>query len=186
MTASAIKDLKVSEFALALLEGTGWYQVDYTKADPLVWGKGKGCDFLNTPCYNKNSLTSAFEEFCPRLQGSGCSFTGRGYGYCGSTNTVYTSSSLSSSEDYWGNKTIVNDDYADNCPYYQIYSNRDCQDIAVQSTSTLKEKEYYGEGSMCFDGTLSPNVNTYMTRSIGYCFQSRVYFYIVILLILIV
>ncbi len=46
MTASAILDMRVSEFSLALLEGTGWYKVNYDLADKMTWGKNKGCDFL--------------------------------------------------------------------------------------------------------------------------------------------
>jgi len=39
MTANDIVDARISEFTLALLEGTGWYEVDYDMADPFTWGK---------------------------------------------------------------------------------------------------------------------------------------------------
>lgn len=32
-------------FTLAVLQDTGWYRVNFSSADPYLWGKGKGCDF---------------------------------------------------------------------------------------------------------------------------------------------
>ena len=32
-------------FTFAVLQDTGWYQVDFSTLDPYLWGKGKGCDF---------------------------------------------------------------------------------------------------------------------------------------------
>lgn len=47
-----------SKFTLTLMEDSGWYKVDYTQAQELDWGKGKGCDFYQYFC-NQN-----FSEFC--------------------------------------------------------------------------------------------------------------------------
>ena len=49
----------LSQFTLSLLYDTGWYDVDFTLAEYIGWGKGKGCDFINNGC---NSTTS-YEEF---------------------------------------------------------------------------------------------------------------------------
>ena len=43
----------LSSLTLALLEDSGWYSVDYSAAEPLEWGRGKGCDFINQGCGNK-------------------------------------------------------------------------------------------------------------------------------------
>lgn len=151
MTASAIKDQKISEFTLALLEGSGWYQVNYDMAEVITWGKNKGCDFLETPCFNKDTQTAKFEEFCSRIQGEGCSYTGRGWSVCGS-QTIQTSASLPGYLDHWGNKTRVSDIFGDNCPMYNMYSNTDCEDPDNQVKAFLGTKEYYGRNSMCFEG----------------------------------
>lgn len=50
MTASEIDDARISEFTLAFLEGTGWYDVDYTMAEPFNWGRNQGCTFHDGPC----------------------------------------------------------------------------------------------------------------------------------------
>ena len=39
MTANSKEDMSLSIFTLAFLEGTGWYQVNYSKADEITWGK---------------------------------------------------------------------------------------------------------------------------------------------------
>lgn len=48
----------MSRFTLALFDSTGWYyDVDYSYADPTLWGKGKGCSF-------KDIDNCEFDEFC--------------------------------------------------------------------------------------------------------------------------
>ncbi len=37
----------ISEISLALFEDSGWYKVDYEMANLFLWGKNKGCDFLD-------------------------------------------------------------------------------------------------------------------------------------------
>ena len=176
MTASTLQDVRVSEFSLALLEGTGWYQAVYSMAEPTTYGKNEGCGFLNTPCVNSNTLTSSFKEFCPSLTATGCSWTGRGAGVCGSS-TIKTSSTLSPAMDYWNNKTLLSGDaFSDNCPTFNIFSNLDCEDPSLQAKATLAANEFYGIGGKCFTGTLyKPGMTISPT---GYCFKQTVSVYI--------
>ena len=75
MTASNSKNTVFSRFTLALLDSTGWYvSVDYSYAEPMMWGKGKGCKMLNI------SDCSA-PEFC-QTTGFSCDFDGTGIGAC--------------------------------------------------------------------------------------------------------
>lgn len=176
MTASTIQDSRVSQFALALLEGSGWYKVNYSMAEPMTWGKGKGCDFLNTPCVSKTTNNTVFEEYCSPLRAVGCSWTGRGAGSCGSSS-IKTNSALDPSVDYWYNKTIVNDGFSDNCPIFTIYSNIDCEDSTLQAAATLSSYEFYGQGGKCFTGNLyKPGASISTT---GYCFKPTVWFNII-------
>ena len=39
-----------SRITLALLEDSGWYYPDYSKAQHLSWGKGRGCAFATKSC----------------------------------------------------------------------------------------------------------------------------------------
>lgn len=42
----------ISEITLAIFEDSGWYKVDYNKANLFLWGKDKGCEFFDEsfPC----------------------------------------------------------------------------------------------------------------------------------------
>jgi hypothetical protein len=76
MTASNSKNSVFSRFTLALLDSTGWYPtVDYKYAEPMTWGKGKGCRMLDS------SDCSARSEFCPS-SGFSCDYDGTGIGAC--------------------------------------------------------------------------------------------------------
>jgi len=40
-------------FTIALLKDTNWYaEINEDMADPLVWGKDKGCTFLHGSCHD--------------------------------------------------------------------------------------------------------------------------------------
>lgn len=39
-----------SVFSFAILEDSGFYEVDYSFAEKFLHGKGKGCDFYNNVC----------------------------------------------------------------------------------------------------------------------------------------
>jgi len=56
----------ISEITLALFEDSGWYKIEYDKANMFHWGKNKGCDFFSKNCVKSstilNSLTRVFEK----------------------------------------------------------------------------------------------------------------------------
>jgi len=168
MTASMIRDMRFSQFTLALLEGTGWYQPDYTFAEATTWGKNKGCNFFDTTCVNTATKLAAFEEFCSPLTGKGISWTGRGYGTC-VADTLSTSSALPSYKNYWGNNTVNNDGFADNCPIRYEYTNMDCEDTTRYNL--LSTYEFTGYGGKGFSGTLYPGGT--LAAPYGYCFKTN-------------
>lgn len=166
MTASAITDSVVTEFTFALLEGTGWYQADYSYAEPFLWGKGKTCSFVNDLCMsNLTPLTTP--EFCPLLQAEGCTFTGRSVALCGTNKANRAGTPSSSVFNYWSNNTVVLDTFANNCPYFMGYSNYDCAEPTFQSNGDLSQ-EVFGSGSRCLTGTLSNSGTAAATT--GFCF----------------
>jgi hypothetical protein len=130
MTASQVEDFRITEITLALFESTGWYKVDYSVAEPLVWGQGKGCGFLNTYCKASNGM-ARFKEFCSN-SGNGCSVGGRAGAYCSQ------------------------DSFSDGCTYMQSYQNSDCENKGSQSTIA---GESHGIGSKCFMSSLYPSGN---------------------------
>lgn len=181
MTASAINELRVTEFSLAMMEGSGWYQVDYSMAEPITYGKGKGCAFLDNRCIVPGTVAgtyqASFDEFCSPLESTACSSTYRGFGYCGTTSALTDiDNTLNPNFNYWGNNTVVNDVFSDNCPRIEMYSNRDCEDNTLQMTwakMLVKTDEYWGQGAKCFKGTLY-NSNQQYTGKVTHCFKPKV------------
>jgi len=78
MTSGLLFQQRVSEFGLAMLEGSGWYVPDYDYAEPYTFGQGEGCGFLFDTCSASNFN---YDEFCKGSQ-RGCTFQGRGGGGC--------------------------------------------------------------------------------------------------------
>ena len=65
-----------SRLTLALLESTGWYSsINYDYAQPFLWGKNKGCAFLDID-------NCEFDEFCSGSDFD-CDWEGTGIGRCG-------------------------------------------------------------------------------------------------------
>jgi len=154
MTASDIIDCRVSEFYLALLEGTGWYTPDYSMAEPMFWGKGKGCAFVNSKCVDTTTKQATItDSFCNDLGNIGCTFGAQGYGVCGTNDLTQKDTSMDTAFNYWGDFRKMADSFADNCPYYSFYSGAECRDSSNEPRN-LPTGEYFGEESRCFTGTL--------------------------------
>ena len=52
----------ISEFTLALLEDSGYYKANYYTGGLMRYGKGKGCDFINSRCVNSTHEINPFFE----------------------------------------------------------------------------------------------------------------------------
>lgn len=167
MSPSTTTDFRISEFTLALLEGTGWYEVNYNMSDPFDWGRGKGCAFLDGPCVDENAEPN-FAEFCSPLAREGCSYTRRAVGYCG--GGIILNPPIYPQWDYWKNGTILLDTYADNCPYYVGTYIRNCENTTSELYAVLRE-ESFGPTSRCFTGTLTQSSTS---DHHAYCFSTKV------------
>lgn len=100
MIASEKVGAYMSRFTLALLQSSGWYlNVSYKYAEPSLWGKGKGCSFLNID-------NCEGTQFCQDSSFS-CIWEGTAIGKCGTdpftgtcmvskyfTNTICTDESF--------------------------------------------------------------------------------------------
>ena len=75
MIASNKKNTYVSNLTLRLFESTGWYpNVNFSLAEPMTWGRGRGCTFLNIDNCN-------FPEFCNDAAFN-CDWDNTGIGRC--------------------------------------------------------------------------------------------------------
>jgi len=143
MSSGAILGGKMSEFSLALLEGSGWYIPDYTYAENYFFGKGQGCSFITGTC---SSSTASFDEFCVGT-GRGCASSGRGGGYCSS------------------------DSIADGCKFYYPHDDYNCENPDAGDFHRLPELQVYGResGSKCFTGSLNTRQST--NGATSFCFK---------------
>lgn len=84
MIAKSFGENLISDITLALFEDSGWYQVDYSLSNLFIWGKNRGCDFLNCKsCFSKNHVDltkNTFDikslyprEFCSNFNNPVCS-----------------------------------------------------------------------------------------------------------------
>lgn len=76
MTAQLDKNARVSSFTFAVLEDSGWYTVNFSMLEPLVWGVNQGCDILN----GNSSLFTACGNVSNTL--SSCTIDYSAIGYC--------------------------------------------------------------------------------------------------------
>lgn len=72
----------VDLITLAVLEDSGWYKVDYTKAGRFFWGKDEGCMFgLPDTCLNDS------QHFCTNQTVTGCHYLHKDKAVCDVTDT---------------------------------------------------------------------------------------------------
>ena len=167
MTATTMHDARVSEFFLALLEGTGWYTPNYEMSEPMFWGKGKGCEFLDSKCLSSLGESNFPDHFCTDFGKETCSFDRSAYGRCG-ISPARRGYYLESAFDYRKDGTVFSsDDFSDNCPYRQPEYTM-CEGHRP-SSYTISEKEYFGPQSACFTGNLRGE-----RKDLPFCFKQSV------------
>lgn len=80
---------RVSKFALKIYEDTGWYLINKSIKEKTLWGKGKGCNFLELEC--NDSKGKIFEEYCDlknAVNKFGCDYYYQNISYCAKTNAL--------------------------------------------------------------------------------------------------
>jgi len=63
MTSDNMYNPVLSAITMGFLKDTGWYDVDYDKAEIFLYGKNEGCEFLTEPCYSESGEPN-FKQFC--------------------------------------------------------------------------------------------------------------------------
>ncbi|XP_069838585.1 leishmanolysin-like peptidase isoform X1 [Dendropsophus ebraccatus] len=81
MTGSHTQNRVFSRITLALMEDTGWYRANYSMAQRLEWGRGKGCDFAMKSCKfwidQQSRKKQNVSPFCNTLRGNPLKLTCR-------------------------------------------------------------------------------------------------------------
>jgi hypothetical protein len=109
----------ISDITLALFEDSGWYKPDYDMSNLFLWGRNKGCSFLDkeSKCVKTeaNRVSTLFqEEFCTNLNYPTCSIS---HTFRGNCRTRKWGAPLKEHERYFKDPTEGGVDYlTDKCP----------------------------------------------------------------------
>lgn len=156
---SNIYYISYSDISFSIFEDSGWYQVDYSYSNNILWGYHKGCEFLIDPCVEKSNYM--FNEFCNTS--SSISLCDHSHTFKGNCNLDTQKNPIPSQFQYFSNVFIGgNDSFADFCPYVTPEPAGSCRDIGVISTD-INNKDY-GESvcdnCKCLEGTYVSQFST--------------------------
>ena len=156
-----------SAISLAALEDTGHFLPRYEAAEQLKWGRGRGAEFLNTPCagWSSHVCTDQNAAFLAKLAGEEqaqeCSYDRVYKGACLIRENVEP---VPESQQYFGSSSPNFGGYSaelDHCPVVvpsdvlpvpvgvAHTAAVDCRDAGVQPQTALEE---HGSASRCFSG----------------------------------
>ena len=122
-----------SALTLAALEDSGWYKANYTFTEPLLWGRGQGCAFVQEKCVGGAAGTqhgfceTALAPSAPHPASStGCTPGHRAKGYCDleEVGTIPEQYRYISGQPTMGGTSHT----ADYCPHFNAWSNGQCGD----------------------------------------------------------
>lgn len=157
----------LSPVTLALLEDSGWYKANYTKAHVSPWGHGVGCDFVEGSClagggngYDGSIPSTSKGFFCNKASSRGCSPAYTHKMACTVIDYSLRGQYLPPPQfQYFSDEAIGGPREADYCPVYgSVYSGMkpadlDCRIDNNEDSIDVIYSEEYGENSMCFDTT---------------------------------
>ena len=118
MISTDYPEIVISDISLALFKDSGWYDVNYYSGGLFRFGKGQGCEFLDSLCLTSGK--SNFEwEFCDENFQNICTSNNLNRGICLIQNY---SSSIPTSYRYFGTSYTGGWKPSDYCPVAISYS----------------------------------------------------------------
>lgn len=136
------------ELTLAVFDSMPFYKANFSMAEPTIWGRNAGCDFLNKECV-ENGVSRIPEFFCNETRSSDmyfCRPDRTGFGYC----TLMAHYKYIPPEfRYFSNEHLGGDlrdmDY---CPYVEPYPGATC----TSGTALISRGSFIGENARCVKG----------------------------------
>ncbi|CAA0106358.1 Uncharacterised protein [BD1-7 clade bacterium] len=162
---------RLSSVTLALLEDSGWYQPDYSRADALFHGKGQGCAFLTGTSPQEFPF-----DFCSSVSDNGCLPDATHRGIC---QIFETSGDVTSPVfQHFGNSTELGPEVSEFFPFRaepfdltgtlaSVGFHHACTDPRGSTFVNRNIGETWGESSRCFTG-VDPNSGA----RTGLCYES--------------
>uniref|UniRef100_A0A7I5ED49 Leishmanolysin-like peptidase n=1 Tax=Haemonchus contortus TaxID=6289 RepID=A0A7I5ED49_HAECO len=143
MSGVATQVYAISRLTLALFEDSGWYKVNYDKAEPMMWGRNLGCNFATKSCltWMKFNPSNPY-PFCKEYEDVRCSVTRTAKVRC----TLLPKPEPPPPEYNYNIKGLYYDKkgkpvyglgvvyIADYCPYYRVYGDVSREDSDTRCT----------------------------------------------------
>ena len=138
-------DHVISEFTLALLEDSGWYQVNYYTGGLMQFGKNKGCDFIYNDCTIKfkNEFCEYFtsDPFNVYIKNGSCSSGRQSRTYCSSNDYIYNYALVPEFYRRYPNKGVQ---YADYCMINEAFREERGTNLIIGSCRYALNDDPYG------------------------------------------
>ncbi|KAN0050663.1 hypothetical protein ACTA71_003808 [Dictyostelium dimigraforme] len=140
--------MPITDLSFNLLLDSGWYEIVTNSSEPLIWGKGLGCDFVQKPC--SASTWNYQGYFCTENGATSCTGTRMGKGVC---RIVTGQNDWQPMYQHLSNPKLVGYNLAaDGCPFYSVQDNNVyCFDTSKQSSANSQVFEEYCENCRCFE-----------------------------------
>ncbi|CAG9318547.1 WIF1_2 [Blepharisma stoltei] len=147
MTAEIPEHPALSALTLALFGDSGWYSVDTSRAQPMIWGKDEGCDWVNKKCIVDGTPS---DGFCIDDTNDDCDFYSLGKGKC---NLKEYDADLDTPYQYFSDlKKGGSDAYSDYCPTVKADKTKICTDPNTSVDSNYGEVA--GSSSRCMKSSI--------------------------------
>ncbi|ETW04101.1 hypothetical protein H310_04465 [Aphanomyces invadans] len=160
MMATSTTNPIYSAFTLAAFEDSGWYQVNYARAQDLRYGHLAGCELATGRC------TDWKAPLCYSSSSQDCTPDYTSKGIC---NLATLTSPIPPAFQFFSSPVIGGtDDKANYCPRHVPLSGMDCRGFGTLPSARGSVLEKIGLTSLCFRGALSKTTSSPMTAS--YCF----------------
>ena len=155
MISTDYQEIVISDISLALFKDSGWYEVNYYSGGLFRFGKGQGCDFLNSFCVISGK-TNFKLDFCDSQYENMCTSNNLNRGICYFGNYSYE---LPSYYQYFNYSYTGGWEPADYCPVPLSYSSTS---YYFQSSCIYGEESNYpsslgfviSENSICMKSSL--------------------------------
>ena len=137
----------ISPLTLAYFLDSGWYEVDVSRAaEPDVWGRGAGCDFVQEQCISNGQVKHKNSQFFCSSTRKGCADDMMGKASC---NLVSYENELAVEFQHFADPHVGGEDiYLDYCPSF-VGKKRD---FCRNKNSKVFRMEEIGETSRCLSG----------------------------------
>jgi len=148
----------ISRITLALLQDSGWYRANMSRADYLVkgvhWGYGQGCAFATKKCISDDGKPVWDRAFCTDEHHTACALDRLGEHMCEADRYKNVPNVFQYQVD--GGFVLGEHAQSDYCPTYRIkLTNRRCVDASTAVTVPWSNPNYmrevFGPTSRCFD-----------------------------------